>query len=139
MSKPLVLMLILSMSWITGCATKVSMLGMPLDEGDEQTFSFNYETVSKATYEAVVLSGLSIEDRSEPTNGRMIILAKKSSSAWSWGEFVRIVVQETEKEKETLVRVLTKRRLAINVTAKGNWSDTLFSHIAMQLRYKNET
>jgi hypothetical protein len=51
----------------------------------------------------------------------------------SYGELVRVTVQGMS-ESETEVKVYTKRRLATNVTARGDWADTVFSNIALQLR-----
>ena len=122
--------------WIVclgGCATRTSMLNAPPDAGRSQTYSSEYKIVVKAARDAVVASGLAIDDASEVGNKTFIIVAKKDASAWSWGELVRVTVQGVS-ENETAVRVYTKKRLATNVTARGDWADTLFSNIALQLR-----
>ena len=62
-----------------------------------------------------------------------MIVEKKGASAFSWGELERDVDERTSSEKVS-VRVLTKRKLATNVTAKGDYSDTIFSNIELQLR-----
>ena len=116
-----------------GCATKTSMLNAPLDAGRSQTFSSDYDTVVKAARDALMSSGLAIDDASEVSNKTFVILAKKVSSAWSAGELVRVTVQEVSESKTT-VRVYTKRKLATNITAKGDWADTVLSNIALQLR-----
>jgi len=59
-----------------------------------------------------------------------MIVAKKGMSAWSWGELVRVVVQELSNDR-VAVRVLSKRRMATNVTAKGDYSEAIFSSIEM--------
>ena len=61
-----------------------------------------------------------------------MIVAKKGTSAWSWGELVRVVVQKSASDRTT-VRVLSRRRMATNVTAKGDYSDTIFSNIELAL------
>ncbi|MBC8230729.1 hypothetical protein H8E77_14365 [bacterium] len=109
------------------------MLSAPLDAGRSQTFSADYDTVVKAARDALMSSGLAIDDASEVGNKTFVILAKKGTSAWSWGELVRVTVQEVSESKTT-VRVYTKRKLATNVTAKGDWADTVFSNITLQLR-----
>jgi len=116
-----------------GCATKTSMLNAPLDAGRSQTFSSDYDTVVKAARDALMSSGLAIDDASEVSNKTFVILAKKGSSAWSAGELVRVTVQEVN-ESETTVRVYTKRKVTWQLMAKGDWADTVLSNIALQLR-----
>lgn len=128
--------LCVSVIWIIclgGCATRSSMLNAPPDAGHSQTYNSEYKTLVKAARDAVVASGLAIDNASEVGNNTFVIVGKKDASVWSWGELVRVTVQGAS-ESETTVRVYTKRRLATNVTARGDWADTVFSNIALQLR-----
>ena len=128
--------LLASVIWIMclgGCATRTSMLSAPLDAGCSQTFSADYDRVITASRDALTSSGLDIEDASEVNNRTFVILAQKGMSMSSYGELVRVTVQGMS-ESETEVKVYTKRRLATNVTARGDWADTVFSNIALQLR-----
>ena len=87
--------LCVSVIWIIclgGCATRSSMLNAPPDAGRSQTYNLEYKTVVKAARDAVVASGLAIDDASEVGNNTFVIVAKKDASAWSWGELVHCQV-----------------------------------------------
>jgi hypothetical protein len=58
-----------------------------------------------------------------------MIAAKRGVSLLSWGELVRVVAQQTPDGTAVVVRVFTKRRLATNITAKGDWSGTIFEQL----------
>ena len=51
----------------------------------------------------------------------------------SYGELVRVAVQGVS-ESETEVKVYTRRRLVTSVFTRGDWADTVFANIALQLR-----
>lgn len=116
-----------------GCATTDSLRNSSISEGVPRTFNTEFERVLKASRESVVEVGLNIEDAYQANDHTWVILAKKPTSAWSWGELVRVVV-EKNNENETIVRVLTKRKLATNVTAKGDYSNSILSNIALKLQ-----
>ncbi len=116
-----------------GCATIGTMRNASLDEGVPRIFTASFDRVLKATREAVIQSGLQIEEVNQIDNQTWIIIGKKDVSAWSWGELVRVTVQKKSKS-ETLVRVFTKRRLATNFTAKGDYSRSILSSIDLNLR-----
>lgn len=121
------------LSLIAGCATTGSMREAPLSEGVPRIFNAEFNRVLQASQESVVETGLNIEDAYQVNDRTWIIIAKKPTSAWSWGELVRIVV-EKNNESKTTVRVLTKRKLATNVTAKGDYSNSILSNIALKLQ-----
>ena len=50
----------------------------------------------------------------------------------AYGELVRVVVAQTP-DRAVAVRVYTKRRLATNVTAKGDWSGPIFQQLDLIL------
>ena len=116
-----------------GCASAGRMRNAPLDVGTARTFDGSYARVLRAAREATVASGLAIDSFEQPDSATAVIVAKKSSSAWSWGELVRVVVQRAD-ETHAVVRVYSKRRLATNVTAKGNYSNTIFQNMDLSLR-----
>ena len=118
---------------LTGCATTGSMRNAPLAEGVPQTYTADFDSVLKAAREAVVEAGLHIEEVNKISETSWSILAKKPTSAWSWGELVRVLVEESS-DTATTVRVLTKRRLATNVTAKGDYSKAILSNIELKLK-----
>ena len=117
---------------LTGCATTGSMKSAPLSEGIPQTYTADFDSTLKAAREAVVEAGLQIEEVNKIDETNWTILGKKPTSAWSWGELVRVSVEQSS-ETTTTVRVLTKRRLATNVTAKGDYSKAILSNIELKL------
>ena len=118
---------------IGGCATRTSMLETSLDAGRSQTFSADYDRVITASRDALSSSGLDIDDATEIDDRTFVILAQKGASMSSYGELVRVAVQGVS-ESETEVKVYTKRRLATSVFTRGDWADTVFANIALQLR-----
>ena len=118
---------------IGGCATRTAMLEAPLDAGRSQIFSAEYDRAITASRDALTSSGLDIDEASEVDSGTFVILARKGASMWSYGELVRLTVQGVS-ETETEVKVYTRRRLATNVAARGDWANTVFANIALQLR-----
>jgi hypothetical protein len=117
----------------TSCATAGGMREEPLDVGVVREFSGDYVTVLRATRNAVMGAGLAIDTYQDVNDSTAMIVAKKGTSAWSWGELVRVVVQRSAVDR-VAVRVLSRRRMATNVTAKGDYSETIFSNIELALR-----
>jgi len=66
--------------------------------------------------------------------GGWSIVASKGMSAFSYGEFVRVMVAPASNPKSSIVHVLTRRRLATNVTAKGDYSEAIFAGIDLRLQ-----
>ena len=128
-----VLVSVIGIICIGGCATRTAMLEAPLDAGHSQTFSADYDRVIRASRDALTTSGLDIDDATEIDNRTFVILAQKGASMSSYGELVRVAVQGVS-ESETEVKVYTKRRLATSVFTRGNWANTVFANIALQLR-----
>ena len=118
---------------VAGCATTSSIQNAPLHAGISRTFTNDYETVLKATREALVESGLNIERATEVDEDNYMIIGKKSTSAFSWGELVRVVITKVD-ENETTVRVYTKRKVGTNIAAKGDYSNSVLSNIELKLR-----
>jgi hypothetical protein len=120
-------------SFLLACASAGGMREEPLDVGVVREFNGEYTTVLRATRDAVASAGLAVDSYEEVNDSTAMIVAKKGTSAWSWGELVRVVVQKSASDR-VAVRVLSRRRMATNVAAKGDYSDTIFSNIALALR-----
>lgn len=116
-----------------GCASAGGMRSAPLDLGVARTFDASYDRVLRAAREATVASGLAIDSFEQPDSITAVIVAKKGTSAFSWGELVRLVVQEVDST-HALVRVYSKRKLATNVTARGDYSTTIFQNVELSLK-----
>ena len=109
------------------------MRNAPVDEGVAQTFHGDYDRILKAARESVVEAGLAIEEVDKMDDKTWMIIAKKGASAFSWGELVRVVVQNGDADSTT-VRVLTQRKMATNVTAKGDYSKSILSNMELKLK-----
>lgn len=115
------------------CASVASIRNAPPSKGVSQSYSADFDRVLKAARESVVEAGLQIEEVNKTDEESWVIIAKKSTSAWSWGELVRVTVSKVN-DSEATVRVLTRRRLATNITAKGDYSRAILSNIELKLR-----
>jgi hypothetical protein len=116
-----------------GCASAGGMRNAPLDVGTARTFDGAFSRVLRAAREATVASGLAIDSFEQPDSATAVIVSKKGSSAFSWGELVRVVVQRADSA-HVVVRVYSKRRMATNITAKGDYSSTIFQNMDLSLR-----
>jgi hypothetical protein len=114
------------------CATTGGLKQAPLAEGTSRNFSDSYETVLKATREAVSDAGLHVDQAQQVDSATWMIVAKKDASAWSMGELVRVVIQQ-QGPNTTAVRVISAKRMKTNVFAKGDYSDAILGDVALKL------
>jgi hypothetical protein len=89
----------------------------PLEAGKVHELREPYERVLKATRKAVVDAGLTIKEITAVSETQTNILAERGMSALSWGELVRVIVQESG-EGLTVVKILTMRRIAMNIAQR---------------------
>lgn len=115
--------------FVVGCASAGGIRSEPLDAGEAKVYAAPMTVVVPAVQQAVLAAGLDVDAVSQPDSATWMIVAKKGMSLFSWGELVRIVVQPTPDGATAVVRVFTKRRLATNITAKSDWSDTIFEEL----------
>jgi hypothetical protein len=115
------------------CASTGGLRTEPLDAGVGREFSGDYAAVLRAAEQAVLGAGLTVDSYEEVNDSTAVIVGKKGMSAWSWGELVRVVVQKSAADR-VAVRVFTRRKMATNVTAKGDYSETIFANIELALR-----
>ncbi|MEM8763305.1 MAG: hypothetical protein AAGD88_05815 [Bacteroidota bacterium] len=108
----------------------------PLHSGESRTYQASYKSMVKYAREAVTDAGLILESSEKIDDATYMIIGKAKTSAWSWGELVRVVlIDNTEK---VTVRVFSKRRLKINLTAKGNYTQTILSNIEAKIDFETE-
>lgn len=120
-------------SFVTiGCRTIEGMKNEPLSQGEERIFNADYNQVLKATQESIPAVGLQIEETKEIDGNTWMILARESSSMFSYGTLVRVVVVKLDSNR-TAVRVITKRKGALNIGATGDFSPQIFSTINLKL------
>ena len=127
------LIFVLYFLFISGCATTNSLRNASVSSGVPRSFNAEFDRVLNVARESIVEAGLQIEDVYQTNENSWTIISLKPSSAFSYGELVRVVVQKTYNNT-TLVRVLTKRRLATNIFAKGDYSTSIFSNMELKLK-----
>jgi len=115
------------------CASVGGLRTEPLNRGVSRDFASDYATVVSAARTAIISAGLAVDSFDQLNDATTVIIAKKAISKFSWGELVRVVVVSAGPDKSS-VRVLTKRRLATNVTAKGDYSVNIFENMALALK-----
>lgn len=116
------------------CASTGGLRSEPLDRGEVKFYAAPLAVVAPAARQAVLSAGLEVDTVSQLDSLTWMIIAKKGMSLFSYGELVRVVAQQTA-EGAVAVRVFTKRRLATNITARGDWSGRIFElldHILAQ-------
>ncbi len=117
---------------LAACSTMGGMRTEPLTAGATRQYSADLRTAVAATRDALIGSALDIDDV-EPVDDRTwMFLAKRNTSEWSHGELIRVVVEQTNADVVT-VRVLSKRRVALEITARSDWSDAVFAQLALDL------
>lgn len=113
---------------MAACASTGGMRSQPLDAGETKVYAAPLNTVAPAARQAVLAAGLDVDTVSQQDSLTWMIIGKKGMSFFSYGEVVRVVVQQNP-EGAVAVRVFTKRRLATNVTARGDWSKPIFDQL----------
>lgn len=126
-------MLLLLLAFALGsCATMGGMYKEPLDKGAVRDFPNDLDETTRAAREAMVGAQLMIEDVEQLNDSTWMVLGKKGTGSWSWGEMVRVVIVANTPET-TRVYVISKKKMATNVTAKGDYSDDIFSQMEFAL------
>ena len=133
MRKMMSLLMMVTLLLSIGCATTGTMRNASLDECIPKTFAASFDRVLKAAQEAVTQAGLEVEEVTQLDDQTWIIIGNKGMSGWTWGERVRVTVQEKSKS-ETLICVLTKRKNPLNITANWDYSQEIFSNINLILK-----
>lgn len=89
--------------------------------------------MTRAASDAVASIGLTVEEVAEVDADMWHVIATAGVSGFSWGELVRVSVQR-HQGRPVDVWVLTRRRLATNITAKGDDSPDVFIRMNFALR-----
>jgi hypothetical protein len=104
-----------------------------LDQGVSRTFTGNYDSILKAARDATLAAGLHLESVDKADEHTWILVGKKDASAWSMGELVRVVVQQTAPDT-IAVRIISKKRMATNVAARGDYSQAILNDMELKLK-----
>lgn len=117
------------------CSSMTGVQNAPLHAGVSRAYTGEFNTVLRAAREAITESGLNVESANEVQPGAWMIMAKAPTSWWSAGEIIRVVVDRTGTNPgEVMVRVYSRKRIATNIGAKGDYATTLLSNIDLKLR-----
>jgi hypothetical protein len=103
-----VLSVILLFAFLAGCASKSSIQREPLHAGKEKRFQADFDRTLEVAHEAIIASGLQVESNTKIDANTYMLIGKKGTSLWNWGELVRVVVIKEDAET-TVVRVVSKR------------------------------
>ena len=119
-----------------GCATVESTAAAPADKAKSFTIPFACASARNALQPA--LSELKFEVKTTHDSGDCDrdVVATKGISAFSWGELVRVTLRESDANS-TILAVTTKRRDAINITAKGDWSQEVYAAVMKHAKAGN--
>ncbi len=118
---------------VAACSTMGGMRTEPLHAGTARRYSSDLATAVVATRAALIGSALDVDDVESVDEETWMFLAKRNTSKWSHGELIRVIVQQTGADVVT-VRVLSKRRVAVEFTARSDWSDAVFAQLALDLQ-----
>lgn len=132
MGAPTPLGLLLVAVATVGCGSVATVSQAPLTAGETRTFPTSPVFVLMAARRALFKHDIDIE-KDEAVDARTwMLVGFHDVSAWSWGEFVRLVVWYSAP---VAVTVYSERSLATNVTAESTrtFAEELFPEIDAQL------
>ena len=122
----------LSVVGATGCMSTATIQNLPLSQGKERTFVAGFDSLVTAARQAMEDDGLQKAAELPIGDSLVIITGETRFSLIGPGSSVVRVVLE-RKQPAHVVRVLTHRQDALNVTAESDYSASLFHRIDMEL------
>ena len=112
---------------VAACASVQGVRSQPVDAGDVHFYAAPFSDVVAATRATVLALEINIQDTATVDSTTWMVLGTKGLSLLSYGEVVRVIVHQTP-DGPVAVRVVNKRRLATNITAR-NWTDAIFEKL----------
>lgn len=111
----------------TACATTGTVTSESPEAGRAFRFAEACARVTPLVVPTLEAFGFVVRsaDSAEPCG--TTVVARKPVSLASWGELVRVTVRPVDGGTE--VRILTRRALATNVTARGDWSGEIYREL----------
>ena len=109
----------------------------PLHAGEGRNFDIGYKKAIKFAREAVSEAGLILESSEKVDDENYMVIGKAKTSAWSWGELVRVIITNDSdgENEEVTIKVYTQKNIKINITAKGNYTQTILSNIEAKVEF----
>lgn len=132
MNKFIVVLMVSGALAAAACATVGGLKDEPLTEGVYRPYDASFDEVVKAVPVAIDTVGLTFVEEYSVNDSTTVFLAEKGTSSWSYGAVVRIVVERVDQQK-TIVRVISKRRMATGVASKGDYSQDVFAALVRLL------
>lgn len=124
----LFLLIVFSAIFFSGCAVYTRTLNdaeAAKGAGVTRYYNKKYDLVWKAINESVAESGLMITTTSRP-NGKILAIGKQT--AFSFGEFVAIYVEDIDGRSNTKVEIISLAKKSNNLSAT-NWAEKLFEDL----------
>ena|SRR5437879_12572899 len=113
---------------LNGC-TSLNTAAKSRGTGERVIYKASFDEVWAAVPEVITNVGLQYVNLN---NDKHMFLARRGITGWSWGENVAIYVEKIEDGK-TSVEVITKRKLATNITAQ-DWDGPIFIQLDRRFR-----
>ena len=117
---------------LQACASAASLREEPIDVGVERRYTAALPEGMEAARNACVGAQMQIEEIVDVDPQTSYVICKKGGGWSSWGELVRVLVQVSGPD-EIAVRVFTKKKVSVNVTARDDWSGPIFEQIEAEL------
>ncbi len=80
--------------------------------------------------------GMTIQSIEDISPNEIMIVADKGINAFSWGEVVGVIIKTTEEDK-SIVKIISKRKLSTNITAR-DWTTDILSGISARIMMLND-
>lgn len=116
----------------SACATMGGLRNEPLNKGVTRQFDAPLSRTVQVGREAMVGSEIEVKEVERLGEDTWMIMGNKKAGIASYGELVRMVLTGTE-EGPTTVRIITKKRMATNVLAEGDWSRSIYDQMELAL------
>ena len=130
------LILVACLFWtfsVFGQASLNQLKNAPLHAGESRIFKAPFKPLVEFSRAAMREAGLEIESVEKIDTETYMLIGKRRASGFSWGEMVRVSIIGQDDASKTIVRVYTKKRVKLNITAKGDYSQSIFSSIESQI------
>ena len=119
---------------LVACATLGGIRSEPLDNGVASRFPVPFDSVMAVVPEAVVAAGLGLKESQCYARYTCMVIGTRGfslSRSGSLGSMARVVVEAAGDE--TIVRVLSRRRIAKQTQAREDYASEILSQIEVRL------
>ena len=119
---------------VVSCATAGGLRNEPLDRGVARRYPVPFDSVMAVVPDAVVSAGLGLKESQCHGDSLCIVIGTEGMTvgpSGNMGSMARVVVEALGDA--TIVRVLSRRRIASQVAAKEDYSSEILSQIEVRL------